>query len=98
MYCHILCKLELGCMGKQLFLQIPAGYICSTVLVAGNNVTDSMMQFGNFLKTFYKKDESYRKSDFTINYIGSAPLCIPQGQGMYVRCRLMVYDLLHMLL
>ena len=46
------------------------------VLVAGNNVTDSMMQFGNFLKTFYKKDESYRKSDFTINYLGSAPLCI----------------------
>ena len=52
--------------------QIPAGYISSTVLVAGNNVTDSMAQFGNFLRTFYKKDESYRKSDFTINYLGSA--------------------------
>ena len=65
-------------MGKQYFKfsQIPAGYVCSMVLVAGNNVTDSMMQFGNFLRTFYKKDESYRKSDFTINYLGSAPLCV----------------------
>ena len=58
-------------MPMYLILQLPAGYVYSTVLVAGNNVTDSMEQFGYFLRTFYRKDESYRKSDFTINYLGS---------------------------
>ena len=51
--------------------QLPGAYIFSTVVVAGNNVTDSMMLFGDFLRTLFKKDESYRKSDFTINYLGS---------------------------
>jgi hypothetical protein len=50
--------------------ELPAAYIFSTVLVAGNNVTHSMELFGYFLRTIYQKDDSYRRSDFTINYLG----------------------------
>ena len=50
--------------------QLPQGYTFSTILVAGDNVTDAMMLFGNSLRTQYGKDDSYRKTDFTINYLG----------------------------
>jgi hypothetical protein len=50
--------------------ELPQGYTFSTILVAGDNVTDAMMLFGNSLKTLYGKDDSYRKTDFTINYLG----------------------------
>lgn len=50
--------------------QIPSGYLFSTILVAGNNVTDSMMKFGEILRIMYGKDDSYRRSDFSINYLG----------------------------
>ena len=49
--------------------QIPVGYIVSSIIVAGSNVTDSMIRFGHALRTLYGKEE-YRRSDFTINYLG----------------------------
>ena len=42
----------------------------NTMLVAGDNVTDSIMKFGDILRRIYKKNDGFRKSDFTINYLG----------------------------
>ena len=38
-------------------------------------MTDSVKLFGDILRTFYKKDDSYRKTDFTINYLGLVSYC-----------------------
>lgn len=51
-------------------LQIPAGYVYSTVLVAGNNVTGAMKKFGELLQRMYSKDLEIRRTDFCINYLG----------------------------
>ena len=50
--------------------EIPKGYVYETVLVAGENVTETMMMWGRHLQRFYNKDDSYRYSDFTVNYLG----------------------------
>ena len=50
--------------------EIPEEYAYETVLVAGQNVTDTMMKWGKFMQRFYNRDDSYRYSDYTINYLG----------------------------
>ena len=55
---------------KRCYLQIPAGYNYSTILVAGNNVTGTMKKFGELLLKMYSKDLEIRKKDFCINYLG----------------------------
>ena len=50
--------------------QVPPDYDFWTVLVAGQNVTGTMQRFGHVLRTMHGKDDSYRRSDFTINYLG----------------------------
>lgn len=50
--------------------QVPAGYKYSTLLVVSDNVTSAMKLYGEILMKYYKKDHSYRKSDFSINYLG----------------------------
>ena len=49
---------------------IPVGYQYETILVAGSNVTGTMLRFGEILQKRYKKDVSYRETDFTLNYLG----------------------------
>ena len=49
---------------------IPAGYSMETLLVAGQNITQTMDKWGKLLKQRYKKDEKYLKDDFSINYLG----------------------------
>ena len=51
-------------------LQIPAGYTYSTILVAGNNITGTMIKFGEALRRLYSKTTNYRKTDFSLNYLG----------------------------
>ena len=51
-------------------MQVPAGYDYGTLLIAGQNVTGTMHRFGEIMKVLYQKDCSYRRSDFTINYLG----------------------------
>lgn len=51
-------------------LKVPAGYRYSTMLVAGENVNDAMGRYGDLMRRFYRKDDSYRKSDLSINYLG----------------------------
>ena len=50
--------------------QVPAGYKYNTLLVASDNVTSAMKLYGEILMKYYKKDHGYRKSDFSINYLG----------------------------
>lgn len=52
------------------YFQVPEGYIFSTILVAGQNITGTMRRFGEIMRTFHQKDNSYRRTDFTINYLG----------------------------
>ena len=63
------------CKGVLTYLQLPEEYTFVTLLVAGDNVTDAMMQYGNILRTIHAKDDSYRKTDFTINYLGLVHWC-----------------------
>ena len=49
---------------------VPKGYSMETLLVAGNNVTGTMEQWGQLLRLRYKKHDHYRLSDFFINYLG----------------------------
>lgn len=51
-------------------MQVPAGHVYSTILVAGQNVSGTMQRFGELLRRKYKKDDGFRKADFTINYLG----------------------------
>ena len=39
-------------------------------MVAGDTVTGTLHQWGEMLRTYYGKDDSYRKSDLSINYLG----------------------------
>ncbi len=50
--------------------QVPVGTVFKTIMVAGGNVTDAMRTFGEILRKYYKKEDSLRKSDFSINYLG----------------------------
>ena len=50
--------------------QVPPGYVYKTVLVGGQNVTGTMATWGHLLRKFYNKPESFRRSDFSINYLG----------------------------
>ncbi len=49
---------------------IPVGYQYETIIVAGSNVTGTMVHFGEILQRLYKKDSSYRDTDYTLNYLG----------------------------
>jgi len=50
---------------------VPKLYVYKTVLVAGQNVTGTMLKWGHLLRKLYgKEDDTYRKSDFSINYLG----------------------------
>lgn len=50
--------------------KIPKGYAYETILVAGQNVTGTMDSWGELLRSKYKKDDSFRKRDYSINYLG----------------------------
>jgi len=39
-------------------------------MVGGDTVTNTIQQWGNMMRKYYGKDDSYRKSDFSINYLG----------------------------
>ena len=54
-------------------------------MVAGGNVTDAMMRFGEVLRTLYRKDDSFRKSDFSINYLGCVMYCTVMWCGVLCR-------------
>ena len=49
---------------------VPKGYSMETLLVAGNNVTGTMEQWGRLLRLRYKKHDHYRLNDYSINYLG----------------------------
>ena len=51
-------------------IQIPAGYKYSTILVASNNVTSAMNKFGEVLRRVYSKTLDYKRTDFSLNYLG----------------------------
>ena len=54
----------------MLISQVPAGYHYSTMLVASNNVTAAMNKFGMILRRMYSKTLEYKKTDFSLNYLG----------------------------
>ena len=49
---------------------VPKGYAMETLMVAGQNLTDTMDKWGRLLRKRYKKDDKYRRDDFSINYLG----------------------------
>ena len=51
-------------------LQVPQNYSVEFIMVAGDTVTGTLQQWGQMLRTYYGKDDHYRKSDFSINYLG----------------------------
>jgi hypothetical protein len=57
-----------GILGKVD--NIPKGYSMETLLVAGQNITGTMDKWGRLLRMRYKKDDKYRRDDFSINYLG----------------------------
>ena len=65
---------------------VPVGYEYQTVLVAGDNVTGTMMHWGETLQRHYGKDSSYRETDLTLNYLGywtDAGACYFHNTGRY---------------
>ena len=44
------------------------------MLVAGNNVTGVMKEFGEIMMKMYSKTLDYRKNDFSLNFLGSVRL------------------------
>ena len=51
-------------------MQIPTSYKYSTILVASNNVTNAMYKFGEVLRRVYSKSLDYKRTDFSLNYLG----------------------------
>ena len=49
---------------------VPNLYFYKTILVAGQNITGTMLKWGRLLRMLYEKEDTYRKSDFSINYLG----------------------------
>lgn len=49
---------------------VPKGYSMETLVVGGHNLTGTMDTWGHLLRTRYKKDDKYRRDDFSINYLG----------------------------
>ena len=39
-------------------------------MVGSSNVSSAMRLFGEILREAYKKDGSFRRSDYSINYLG----------------------------
>ena len=57
-----------------LYAQVPKNFTVEFIMVAGDTVTGTLQQWGQLLRTYYGKDDYYRKSDFSINYLGLAEL------------------------
>lgn len=51
-------------------LQIPAEFQYETVFYAGNGTNAAMAEWGRAMRRRYGKDDSFRHSDFSINYVG----------------------------
>ena len=51
-------------------LQVPVNYSVEFIMVAGDTITGTLQQWGQMLRTYYGKDDHYRNSDFSINYLG----------------------------
>ena len=49
---------------------VPKGYAMETLMVAGQNITETMDKWGRLLRIRYKKEDQYRQDDFSINYLG----------------------------
>ena len=49
---------------------VPPKYAFKSVLVAGENITGTMAKWGSLMRRMYSKDSSYRKTDYSINYLG----------------------------
>jgi hypothetical protein len=49
---------------------VPPLYMYKTLLVAGENVTGTMRKWGELLRKEYGKDDEFRKTDFSLNYLG----------------------------
>ncbi|KAL3880433.1 hypothetical protein ACJMK2_032671 [Sinanodonta woodiana] len=50
---------------------VPKDYVYETILFySPDGVNRAFSEFGRLMKFYYDKDESYRKSDLTINYLG----------------------------
>ena len=49
---------------------VPAGYSMETIMVAGNNISDTLGKWGGLIRERYGKKESYRLADYSINYLG----------------------------
>jgi len=39
-------------------------------MIAGDTITNTLMEYGEVLRVHYGKDQSYRKADLSINYLG----------------------------
>ena len=53
-----------------VYMQVPVDYSVEFIMVAGDTVTETLQKWGQMLRTYYGKDDCYRKSDFSINYLG----------------------------
>ena len=49
---------------------MPQNYSVEFIIVAGDTVTNTLQQWGQLLRIYHGKDDYYRKSDFSINYLG----------------------------
>ena len=50
--------------------QIPAGATFETILFAGNGIVDTILEWGELMRQYHGKTNSFRLSDFSINYLG----------------------------
>lgn len=55
---------------QVLLWQVPKNYSVDFIMVGGDTVTNTFQEWGHMMRKYYGKDDSYRKSDFTINYLG----------------------------
>ena len=49
---------------------VPPKYVFKTLVVGGQNVTGTMETWGGLLRKWYRKDDTARRNDFTVNYLG----------------------------
>ena len=50
--------------------EVPPSYTYKTLMVVGENVTGTMRKWGELLRKEYNKDGRFRKTDFSLNYLG----------------------------
>ncbi|KAK7098686.1 uncharacterized protein [Littorina saxatilis] len=62
-------RVSWGVMGGVI--SVPTGFVQQSIVYCGNTgINQVFSDWGRFMRTYYNKDDTYRKTDLTVNYLG----------------------------